>query len=58
MLFSLNTGYGTMKKTLKLNHFLAKVWTSREKMYITAMFTHVVLLLCKNKIYHIDLRLW
>ena len=27
------------------------------KMYITAIFTHVVLELCKNKIYDIDLRL-
>ena len=27
------------------------------KMYLTAIFTHVVLELCKNKIYDIDLRL-
>ena len=27
------------------------------KMYITAIFTHVVLELCRNKIYDIDLRL-
>jgi len=27
------------------------------KMYINAIFTHVVLELCKNKIYDIDLRL-
>jgi len=27
------------------------------KMYITAIFTHVVLELCKNTIYDIDLRL-
>jgi len=26
------------------------------KMYITAIFTHVVFELCKNKIYDIDLR--
>jgi len=26
------------------------------KMYITAIFTHVVFELCKNKIYYIDLR--
>jgi len=26
MLFSLNSDYGAMKKPLKLNRFLAKVW--------------------------------
>ena len=28
MLFFLDSYYGTMKNTLKLNHFLAKVWAS------------------------------
>jgi len=29
MLLLLNSDYGAMKKTLKLNRFLAKVWASR-----------------------------
>jgi len=29
MLFLLNSDYGAMKKTLKLNRVLAKVWSSR-----------------------------
>jgi len=55
MLFLLNGDYGAMKKTLKLNLFLAKVWVSRHiKIYLTAIFTNVVLKLCKNK----NLRCW
>ena len=50
----LNRGYGAVKKTFKLNRFLAKVWASRREMYITAIFTHVVLELCKSK----NLRYW
>jgi len=58
MLFLLNSDYGAMKKTLKLNRFLAKVWVSRHiQIYLTAIFTHVVLQLWKTKIYDIDLRL-
>jgi len=50
MLFLLNSDYDAMKKTLKLNRFLAKVGVSRhKKIYLTAISTHVVLKLCKNK---------
>ena len=49
MLFLLKSDHAAMKKTLKLNRFLAKFSASRHKMYITAIFTHVVLELCKNK---------
>jgi len=49
MLFLLNSDYDAMKKTFELNHFLDKVLASRHKIYITAIFTHVVLKLCKNK---------
>jgi len=48
MLLLLNSDYGEMKKTLKLNRLLAKVWASRHKIYVTAIFTHVVLELCKH----------
>jgi len=41
MLLLLNSDYGAMKKTLKLNRFLAKVWTSRHKIDLNAIFTHV-----------------
>ena len=44
-------------RRLKLNRFLAKIWDSRHKTYITAIFTHVVLEPCKNKNYDIDLSL-
>jgi len=54
MLLFLNSDYGAMKKTLKLNRSLAKVWASRHKIYLTAIFMHVVLKLCKNK----KLRYW
>jgi len=37
----LNSDYGAMKKTLKLNRFLAKVWASRHQIYLNAIFTHV-----------------
>jgi len=46
MLLLLNSDYGAVKKTLKLNRFLAKVWASRHtlyQIYLTAIFTHVVL---------------
>jgi len=33
MLLLLNSDYGAMKKTLKLNRFLDKVWASRHKIY-------------------------
>jgi len=50
MLLLLNSDYGAMKKTLKLNRFLAKVWASKHiNLHITAIFTHVVLELCKKK---------
>jgi len=49
MLFLLNSDYGAMKKTFEVNHFLDKVSASRHKMSITAIFTHIVLELCKNK---------
>jgi len=54
MLLWLNSYYGTMEKTLKLKRFLAKIWASRHKIYITARFTHLVLELCNNK----NLRYW
>jgi len=54
MLLLLHSDHGALKKTLKLNRSLAKVWASRHWMYITAIFTHVVLELCKNK----NLRYW
>ena len=41
--------YGAVKKTLKLNRFLAKVWAPRHKICITAISTHLVLELCNNK---------
>ena len=56
MLFLLNSDYGAMKKTLKLNRFSAKFWASRHKMYITAIFMHVVLEQYKNKIYDTDFK--
>jgi len=54
MLLLLNSYYSAMKKTLKLNRFLPKVWASRHKIYITAIFTHLVSELCNNK----NLRYW
>ena len=54
MLLLLDSYYGAMKKTLKLNRFLAKDWASRHKIYITAIFMHLVLELCNNK----NLRYW
>jgi len=41
MLLLLNGDYGAVK-TLKLNRFLAKVWASRHKIYLNAIFTHVI----------------
>jgi len=49
MLLLLNSDYGAVKKILKLNRFWAEIWASRHKIYITAIFTHAVLELCKNK---------
>jgi len=49
MLLLLDSYYGAMKMTLKLNPFLAKVWASKHKIYITGIFTHVVLEVCNNK---------
>ena len=49
MLLLLNSDYGAVEKTLKLNLLFAKVWASRHKIYITAIFTQLVLELCKNK---------
>jgi len=45
-----------MKKTLKLNRFLAEVSVSKHKIYVTAIFMHLVLELCSasNK----NLRFW
>jgi len=57
MLFLLNSDYGAMKKTLKLNRFSAKFWASRHKMYITAIFMHVVLEQYKTKSTILILRL-
>ena len=54
MLLLLNSDYGAMKKTFKLNRSLAKVSALRHKMYITSIFTHVVLATWKNK----NLRCW
>jgi len=42
MLLLLNSDYGAVKKTLKLNRFLAKVWASKHKIYLNAIFTHVI----------------
>jgi len=50
MLLLLDSYYGAMKKTLKLNRFLAKICASRHKIYMTAIFTHLVLELCNEKI--------
>jgi len=57
MLLLQNSDYGAVKKTLKLNRFLAKVWASRHKIYLTAIFRHVLWNCAKTKIYDIDLRL-
>jgi len=54
MLLLQNSDYSAMKKTLKLNRVLAKIWASRHKIYITAIFTHLVSELCKNK----NVRYW
>jgi len=54
MLLLLNSDYDAMKKSLKLNRFLAKVWAPRHEIYLNAIFTQVVLHLCKNK----NLRCW
>jgi len=54
MLLLLNSEYGAMKKTLKLNRLLAKVWASRHKIYLNAILTNVIEKLCKNK----NLRCW
>jgi len=54
MLLLLNSDYSAMKKSLELNRFSTKVGASRHKIYITAIFTHLVLELCKNK----NLRYW
>jgi len=35
MLLLLNNDYDAMKKILKLNRFLAKLWDSRHKIYLT-----------------------
>jgi len=49
MLLLLNSDYGAMKKSLKLNRFLAKVWASKHEIYLNAIFMHVVLKLQKQK---------
>jgi len=54
MLLLLNSDYGAMKRSLKLNRFLAKVWASRHIKCLTAICTHVALKLCNNK----NLRYW
>jgi len=51
MLLLLNSDYRALKK---LNRFLSKVWASRHKIYLTAIFTYVVLKLYNNK----NLRNW
>jgi len=42
MLLLLNSDYGAVRKTLKLNRFLAKVWASRYTKFLNAIFTHVI----------------
>jgi len=42
MLLLLNSDYGAVKKTLKLNRFLAELWASRHNIYLNAIFTHVI----------------
>jgi len=55
MLWLLNSDFGAMKKTLKLNPILASFSFSKTyKIYLTATFTHVFSELCKNK----SLRYW
>jgi len=50
MLWLLNSDFGAMKKTLKLNPILASFSFSKTyKIYLTATFTHVFSELCKNK---------
>jgi len=50
MLLLLNIDYGAVKKTFKLNRFLAKSLSFKTyEIYLNAISTHVVLKLCKNK---------
>jgi len=39
MLLLLNSDYGTMKKNLKLNRFLAKVWASTHIKFISPPYS-------------------
>jgi len=55
MLLLLNSDYGAMKNTLKLNRFLAKVWASRHIKFIPTPYSRKNC--AKTKIYDVDLRL-
>jgi len=58
MLLLINSNYSDIKKTLKLNCFLAKVWAWRLiKCISTAIFTQLFLELYTHKIYVIHFRL-
>jgi len=41
MLFLLNSDYGAMKTILKLKHFLAKVWASRQTKCISPPYSRM-----------------
>jgi len=41
MLLLLNSDYGAVKKTLKLNRFLAEVWASRHTKFISTPYSRM-----------------
>jgi len=41
MLLLLISDYGVLKKTLKLNHFSAEVWTSRHIKYLLPLCSSI-----------------
>ena len=56
MLSLLGTDYGAMKKSLKLNRFLAKVWASRHIKFISTPYSRMQFKNCA-KTKNVDLRL-
>jgi len=41
MVFLLNSDYGAMEKTVKLNRFLAKVWASRHAKFFSPPYSRM-----------------
>jgi len=41
MLLLVNSDYGAMKKSLKLNRFLAKLWDSRHAKFISTPYSRM-----------------